>query len=295
MRRKVLLPGATGQLGYEVRRLHAESRAPFDLVPIGREALDLTASGSVERVLGALDFDTLVNCAAWTRVDDAEDDPGSAFAVNAHAVQAMARLCAARRARLIHVSTDYVFGGDLGRRRPLDEDDPTAPVNAYGRSKAAGETLARAEAGDVVILRVAALFGVAGAGGRGGNFVETVIRAARAREALRVVDDQTVSPTAAADVARVIVRMVTDGCAPGLYHVVNTGSATWFEFAREILRRARVDARVSPCASAEYPTRAARPRYSALDNSKVSAAWGALPPWQDALDRYLHARKHRDE
>ena len=295
MRRKVLLLGATGQLGHEVRRLHAEAGEPFDLLAPGRDALDLAAPETVEGVLDALDFDTLVNCAAWTRVDDAEDAAGPAFAVNAHAVRGLARRCAAKRARLLHVSTDYVFGGDDSRSRPLREDDPTAPVNAYGRSKAAGEALARSECGDVVILRVAALFGAAGAGRRGGNFVETVIRAARAKGALRVVDDQTVSPTAAADAARIVLGMVTDDCAPGIYHVTNTGAATWFELARESLRRARVGARVTPCASAEYPTRAVRPRYTALDNGKVSAAFGAMPPWQDALERYLHEGMHRDD
>ena len=216
----------------------------------------------------------------------------SRFAVNAHAVAAMAQVCAAKRTRLVHISTDYVFGGDVERARPLREDDPTAPVSVYGASKAMGETLARLASDDVVILRVASLFGVAGAGGKGGNFVETMIRAGREKGALRVVDDQTMSPTSTADVARVIVRMLTDGCAPGLYHAVNAGSATWFGFACEIIRRAGVEADVTPCATGEYPVRAARPRYSALDNAKASAAFGAMPPWQDALDRYLHARGH---
>ena len=119
-----------------------------------------------------------------------------------------------------------------------------------------------------------------------------MIRAGTEKGALRVVDDQTMSPTSTADVARVVVRMLTDGCAPGLYHAVNTGSATWFEFAREIIRRAGIEADVTPCATGEYPVRAARPRYSVLDNAKVSAAFGAMPPWEDALDRYLHAKGH---
>ena len=225
-------------------------------------------------------------------MDEAEDDATSVIAVNAHAVQAVARACAAKGARLLHVSTDYVFGGEPGRSQPFREDDSMAPVNVYGASKAMGEALARLTLDDVVIVRVASLFGVAGAGGNGGNFVETMIRSGRQRGALRVVDDQTMSPTATADVARVIVRMLTEGCASGVYHVVNTGWATWWDFAREIVRRAGVDATVTPCTSADYPVRAVRPRYSALDNSKVSAAFGAMPPWQDALDRYLHTRGH---
>ena len=287
---RALLLGPNGRLGHDVRRVHAESGDAIDLIPMAREALDLAVPEAVERVLGGLDFDVLVNCAAYTGVDAAEDDAALAFAVNAHAVRAMARACAAKRARLLHVGTDYVFGGDPARRRPLREHDPIAPVNVYGASKALGETLARLESDDVVIVRVASLFGAAGTGGRGGNFVDTMIRAGTEYGTLRVVDDQTMSPTGSEDVARVVMRMLSDGCEPGLYHVVNAGSATWFDFAREIVRRAGVSAAVVPCATGVHPVRAARPRYSVLDNTRVTSAFGAMPAWQDALDRYLTAR-----
>ena len=262
----------------------------IELIPLSRERMNLAMRGRVEQVLGDLKFDVLVNCAAYTRVDEAEDNEAHAFAVNAHAVRAMARMCAAKRARLLHISTDYVFGGDLERRRPLREDDSTAPVNVYGASKAMGERLARAECDDVVILRVASLFGEAGAGGRGGNFVETMIRAAKEQKPLRVVDDQAMSPTAAAEVARVALRILAEGCAAGVYHMVNAGSATWYEFARGILRRAGIACSITPCTTEEFPTRATRPRYSVLDIAKVSAEFGAPPPWQDALERYLRSR-----
>lgn len=289
MRRRVLLFGPHGQLGHDVLRVHAQLGDPFDLVPIPRETLNLTASGSIDRLLGSLRFDALINCAAYTQVDLAEDDATGAFAVNTHAVRAMARVCAGKRARLLHVSTDYVFGGDAARRRPLQEDDPTAPVNVYGASKAMGEARACLETDDVVILRTASLFGVAGAGGNGDNVVETMIRAARETGRLRAVDDRSMSATATADVACVAMRMLTEGCAPGTYHVVNSGSATWFEFARELVRCAGVAADVVPCTSEDYPVRAPRPRYSVLDNAKVVAAFGAMPAWQDALERYLRA------
>ena len=292
MRVRALLLGPYGQLGSEIRRAHGKSEARLDLVPLGRDKLDVMVPRAVERVLGDLDFDVLVNCAAFTAVDGAETDASPAFAVNAHAVQSMARVCAAKRARLLHVSTDYVFGGDRTRRRPLREHDAMAPVNVYGTSKARGETLALREFGDVVIVRVAALFGMSGSGGRGGNFVETVIRTGKEAGTLRVVDDQTVSPTAAADVARVLMRMLAEGCEPGLYHLVNTGATTWCDFARRIVRLAGVETAVVPCASGEYPTRAPRPRYSALDNARVSAAFGAMPAWQDALGAYLRERGH---
>ena len=292
MRARVLLLGPHGQLGREIRRVHAASGVPVDLVPLPRANLDVAVRGRVEEVLGDLRFDVLINCAACTRVDEAEDDATRAFAVNAHAVAAMARACAANRARLIHFSTDYVFGGDPARRRPLQEHDATAPVNVYGASKALGETLALLESDDVAILRVASLFGEANARGGGGNFVETVIRASKGKTPLRIVNDQAMSPTAAADVAQTAMRMLVEGCAPGLYHVVNAGSATWFEFAREILRRVGIGDRIAPCATGEYPARAPRPRYCVLDNSRVSAEFGALPAWQDALARYLRSRGH---
>ena len=287
---KALLLGPHGQLGHDVRRTHAASGENIDLVPLPRETIDVAAPEGIESVLGGIDFDVLVNCTAFTAVDDAEDRAALAFSVNAHAVRAMARVCARRRARLLHVSTDYVFGGDRARRHPLREHDPIAPVNVYGASKALGETLACLESDDVVILRVASLFGTAGVGGRGGNFVETMIRAGSKRGMLRVVDDQDMSPTAAHDVAGVVMRILADGCEPGVYHMVNTGSTTWFEFAREIVRRAGVRASVEPCATGEHPVRAERPRYSVLDNSKVSTAFGAIPTWQNALGRYLRAK-----
>ena len=289
MRQRVLLFGPHGQLGHDVLRVHEQSGDPFDLVPIPRETLNLTVSGSIDRLLEDTRFDALINCAAYTQVDLAEDDAMSAFAVNMHAVQAMARVCAAKQARLFHVSSDYVFGGDAARRRPLREDDPTAPVNVYGASKAMGEARASLETDDVVILRTASLFGVAGAGGNGDNVVETMIRAARETGRFRAVDDQRMSPTATADFARVAMRMLMDGCAPGTYHVVNSGSATWFEFARELVCCAGVAADVTPCASKDYPVRAPRPRYSVLDNAKLVAAFGAMPPWQEGLERYLRA------
>ena len=287
---KVLLLGPNGQLGTDVRRAHAEADAPFDLVAVGRDRLDVTAPQFEER-LGEMRFDVLINCTGYHRTDEAEDNAELAFAVNAHAVQRMARACGRRRARFLHISTDYVFGGDTERTRPFREEDPMAPVNVYGASKALGENLARLAWEDVLVLRVASLFGVAGSTGKGGNFVETMLRLARERGDVTVVDDQAMSPTATADVARVMLRMLTEGCEPGVHHVVNSGVATWCEFAREIVRQAQVPARITPCTSVEFRTRAMRPRFSALDNAGVQARFGTLDPWQDALACYLEARR----
>lgn len=289
---KALLLGPNGQLGQDIRRAHERGGSMFELTPVGRDRLDVASISDIDRALRDLDFDVLVNCTGYHKTDEVEDNAAQAFAVNAHAVEALARLCAAKKARFIHISTDYVFGGDTARKRPLGEDDAVAPVNVYGASKAMGETLARLACKDTLMLRVASLFGVAGASGKGGNFVETMIRVGREKGTLRVVDDQIMSPTATADIADILVRMLAEGCAPGVYHVVNTGAVSWFDFAREIIRLADVDAEVVPCSTSEYPTRALRPPFSALDNSKVASAFGPLPSWQDALARYLGDKGH---
>lgn len=288
---RVVLLGPNGQLGYDIQQVHEDTGGPFQLIPVGRDRLDIGLPG-MEETLRGWDFDVLLNCTGYHRTDEVEDNAALAFAVNAHAVQGLAQECERKGAWLIHISTDYVFGGDVSRETPLREDDPTAPINVYGASKELGETLARLALDRLVILRVASLFGVAGASGKGGNFVETIIRRGKERGSLRVVDDQVMSPTSTADVAQIVIRMLMEGCVPGVHHVVNSGTATWFRFAEEIIRLTGIDASVSPCTSDEFPTRAARPRFSALDNSKVSTRFDRLPPWQEALERYLHAKGH---
>lgn len=289
---KVLLLGPNGQLGSDIRRLYEQEGYPFELMAVTRKQLDVADPGKIERTLAGEDFEVLINCTGYHKTDEVEDNANYAFTVNAHAVQTIARTCAYRRARLIHISTDYVFGGDVTHTRPLREDDPVAPVNVYGASKAMGETLARLAADDVVILRVASLFGVAGASGKGGNFVETIVGMGRETGVLHVVDDQVMSPTATAEVARVVMKIVRDGSPPGLYHVVNTGMASWFDFAQSIIHLAGVNAEVIPCSTQAYPTRATRPRYSVLDNARTSMSFGEIPAWQDSLEDYLHRKGH---
>ncbi len=292
---RALLLGANGQLGHdilEIYRRRDRSEPSGTLIPLTRKDIDVSDPQGVERALQALDFDTLVNCTGYHKTDEVEDAREKAFAINAHAVKAMAEVCTRKNARFFHISTDYVFGGDRERRSPLREDDPIAPVNVYGASKAEGERLTRIACEKSVILRVASLFGVAGASGKGGNFVETMIRIGREKGALTVVGDQTMSPTSTADIAQVLMRMLFEGCDPGTYHVVDRGAASWFEFAREIIRRTEIEATVDACTSDEYKTRAARPRYSVLDNARVEAAFGPMPDWGDALERYLRAKGH---
>jgi dTDP-4-dehydrorhamnose reductase len=285
---KAVLLGPNGQLGSDIRR----AAANVELISVSRDELDVASTAAIGDALVPLQFDALINCTSYHKTDEVEDNAGRAFEVNTHAVQAMARACAAKKARFIHISTDYVFGGDAARTSPLAEVAPVAPVNVYGASKAMGEQLAHLACDDTVVLRVASLFGVAGASGKGGNFVETMLRFGREKGALRVVSDQVMSPTSTADVAGIVVRMLEKGADAGIYHVVNSGAVSWFEFASEIIKRAGVNAEVSPCSTAEFPTRAMRPRYSALDNAKIARAVAPMRPWQDALDQYLREKGH---
>jgi len=289
---KIVLLGPNGQLGHDFLVAHEAAGAPFEIVPMPRAQLDVADVSGIGAAIGDIGFDVLVNCTSYHKTDEVEDNAGQAIAVNAHAVEAMARACAARGARFFHVSTDYVFGGDGGRDRPLAEDDGIMPVNVYGASKALGETLARLSCRETTILRVASLFGVAGASGKGGNFVETMIRVGAEKGTLKVVADQFMSPTSTANVAEAMLALITRSCPTGVYHVVNSGSASWHEFASEIIRRAGIEASVLPCSTADYPTRARRPAYSVLDNGKLTDLVGPMPAWQDALDRYLVAKGH---
>lgn len=284
---RIALFGANGQLGSDMVGLAA--RRGLDLVPVIRAQIDAAEPATD---FDGLDFDVAINCVAVTRVDDCETDPVPAVAVNAHFAGRLAKACAARSARLVQVSTDYVFGGQI-EREPLSETVARAPVNVYGATKALGEDLARLEHEDVIIARVASLFGVAGASGKGGNFVETMIRLGRERGRLTVVDDQMMSPTASWDAAEAILDLVAVQAAPGVYHVVNRGVASWCDFARAIVEKVGVPAEVVAIPTRQFPTPARRPPYSALSNAKLEAAIGRpTPHWTEALDRYLAAKGH---
>lgn len=284
---RIALFGANGQLGADLVALAAQRG--LDLTPVTRaqvDAADPTAS------FDGLDFDVAINCVAVTRVDDCETDPGPAVAINAHFAGRLAKVCAAQGARLVQVSTDYVYGGQR-EREPLGEEIGRAPVNVYGATKALGEDLARLEHDDVLVARVASLFGVAGASGKGGNFVETMLRLAKEKGRLTVVADQVMSPTASLDAGEAILDLIAAEAPAGDYHVVNSGTASWCAFAEAIIARAGVAAEVAPIPTRQFPTPARRPPYSALSNAKLEAAIGRpMPDWTHALDRYLAAKGH---
>ncbi len=286
----VAVLGANGQLGSDLIRVASEFR-DIETLALTRKDLDVCELASIPEVLSTKRFDVLANCTSYHKTDEVEGRATEAFQINAHAVRALAKVCKERRVRFVHLSTDYVFDGES--KRPYTETDPANPVNVYGVSKQLGEKFAMREYPEgTLIARVASLFGVAGSSGKGGNFVETILRKAKETGEVRVVNDVTMSPTCTADAARVILSLLEKEAPAGVYHVVNSGSATWFEFAREIIEDAGVPAKVVPLTSAEYPTVALRPAYSALDNRKAAEIVGGIPGWRDALQRYLIDQGH---
>lgn len=290
---RVILLGASGQLGRDLTKTHEACGSPLDLVSLTKEDLNLLQLDAIQPRLADVDFQALINCTGYHDVDLVEQHSGTAFQVNAYAVQELALACRAKYAKFIHCSTDYVFGGGIPHHDPIPESAPASPVNVYGASKLMGESLARLNWPDTTILRVAALFGVGGISGKGTNFVETILRLGSKGKEFRVVDDQTTSPTSTADVAAALLSLLPYGLEPGVLHVVNSGAVTRFEFAREILRQAGLPALARPCRSLDFPTPAMRPRYSALDNHKLRSMVRSMPTWQDALARYLGDRETR--
>jgi dTDP-4-dehydrorhamnose reductase len=288
---KILVTGAYGQVGCELVRLGAESS--LEIVAVDRDQLDITDAAAVENFTHYEVPKAVINAAAYTAVDQAEEEKDLAFAVNEHAVRYLARACAQLGIPLIHLSTDYVFDGKL--ERPYREEDAAAPLSVYGQSKWQGEQAIRQILTQHLILRLSAVFSI-----HGHNFVKTVVRLTRERQELRVVADQRTCPTAASDVANVIVLLVQRIMADpsscwGTYHYRGAPPATWHQFATAILDITRqcvpvTVRKIIPITTSEYPTRAQRPPNSVLDCTKIQDVFNMrLRPWKDALSDVVHA------
>jgi len=240
---------------------------------------------SVRQALLPVEPQLVVNATAHNLVDAAETEPEAAFEVNAIGARNLALAARELDAALVHVSTDYVFSG--GGRRPYLETDPVAPVNVYGVSKAAGEMLVRATWPRHFVVRTSGLYGVAGTGGKGGNFVATMLRLARAGEPIRVVDDQVLTPTHTADLADQIAGLAATG-EYGTYHATCQGGCSWFEFAREVFRQAGLSPSLERQTTAEARRAAPRPPYCVLENRGLRRlGLDSMPGWDEALARYL--------
>lgn len=282
MRRAAVI-GATGQLGQAVVRA-LEGGEEWAVWSLSHEDVECTDPNSVRRAITSLRPEVVVHCAAFVRVDDCEEQPDRAFEVNALGALHVARACREVGARCVYISTDYVFDGS--KSEPYTEEDPPNPINVYGASKLAGEHLVRQTCPDALVVRVASLFGGSGARGKGTNFVLTVLDRARRGEPLRVVDDVRMSPTYTVDAAHAVVELIRRG-ERGIFHVVNGGSCTWYEFARRILAVVGLEAPVEPVSRDAYPARARRPANSALSTEALRELGIRMRSWQQALEAYL--------
>jgi dTDP-4-dehydrorhamnose reductase len=282
---KTTILGAGGQLGQDLCRA-----LTGEIVPLGRPDVDLTRPETLAAALVPHRPDVVINCAAYNFVDRAEDEPREAFDVNALGVRALAIVCRDLGCALVHFSTDHVFGLDAERRVPYAETDAAGPVSVYGGSKLAGEHFVQALCPRHFVIRTCGLYGTRGQGGKGGNFVEAILKRAKSGATLRVVNDQECTPTATADLCTAVAALIgTDNY--GLYHMTNAGSCNWFEFANAIIAAAGLAAAPTSIASAEYGARARRPHYSVLDCAKYAGlGLPRLRPWQEALRDYLAAR-----
>jgi dTDP-4-dehydrorhamnose reductase len=282
--KKVIVTGALGQLGSELCRQLGAAAVGLDL-----PQFDLTDRDGVLAQLRELRPRAVVNAAAYTQVDRAEQEPALCRAVNAAGVAHLAEACRAIDCPLLHVSTDYVFGGNTGRKTPYRETDPPYPQSVYAQTKLDGEHQAAAWEKHFVV-RTCGLYGRLGPR-TGGNFVETMLRLGRDCKRLRVVRDQHCTPSYVGHVAQAI-RFLLETEAYGTYHVVNAGETTWYDFAAEIFRRAGMPVVLEPITAAEYGAPAPRPAYSVLDTAKYHALPGCpiMPSWKEALAEYLTIR-----
>ena len=283
---KILLIGRTGQLGGDLVR----NNAGHEIVAPSRDEVDIGRPGEAARMVANLRPQVVINCAAFHNVPKCEEEPAQAFLVNCVAVRDLAAACAEHGARLVTFSTDYVFGGE--RSTPWAEDDRPAPLQVYGISRLAGEHAALATApAHALVIRTCGLYGRSGARSKGGNFVDGRVADARAGKRIEMACEQVLAPTSTDDLSRAVLALIDHpGAAPGVYHLVNEGQCSWYEFTREIVRLIGAGTEVVPVDRGGRTGNMRRPLYSVLKNTRARALGIVLPPWQDALARYLREK-----
>lgn len=285
---KIAIFGIDGQLGTDL----ATAFGAAQIVPFIQDELEITDEAAVVSALSSVKPDWVINSAAMTHVDRCETEAPEAFGVNALGARYVARACAEINARLIHISTDYVFDGK--KESPYVESDLPRPLNVYGMTKLAGDLFVQDACERHYIIRTSGLYGLANCIGKGTNFVETMLRLSESHDNLRVVMDERLTPTFTEDLASQ-VRTVIDGAPPfGIYHATNEGSCSWFEFATEIFRLTHTEIDVTGITSEDWGSPTRRPRNSVLANDALAAlGLNRMPDWHDALERYLAKRVQR--
>lgn len=278
----ILVTGANGQLGSELRKIGFTALDEVFFTDLAE--LDITDYDAVDKYVLDNEIDTIVNCAAYTAVDRAEDEPELAAKVNTEAARILSNVAYKQDCLLIHISTDYVFDGT--GTIPYTEKDKPCPVSVYGKTKLAGEEAIKKSHCWYIIIRTAWLYSTFG-----NNFVKTMLRLAEERESLNVVADQVGTPTYAEDLARAITTIMENDERiehQGIYHFSNLGVCSWFDFASEIIRQSGLPCKVNPVTTAEYPTQTARPAYSVLDKTKISKTFNLqIPEWKLSLTKCL--------
>lgn len=274
----ILVTGSAGQLGHSLRDIAADSANRYIFTDVAE--LDITDKYAIIRMMETENINMVINCAAYTNVDKAEDDFDTANLINNIAVRNLAEACKQFGATLIHVSTDYVFDGSSNI--PYTEDMPLAPLGVYGVTKLHGEQAVLESGCDYIIIRTSWLYSEYGK-----NFVKTMMMLTEERETLNVVFDQAGTPTYAGDLARAIYDIVENNKYKGnngIYHFSNEGVCSWYDFAREISELARTECDIRPCHSNEFPSKVNRPHYSVLDKTKIKTTFGlTIPYWKDSL------------
>ena len=275
--KNILITGANGQLGNEMRVLSAENKE-YNYFFTDVAELDICDAKAVLDFVKANDINVIVNCAAYTAVDNAEDNVELCTKLNADAVGYLAEAAEANGAEFIQISTDYVFDGTA--HIPYQETEPTCPNSVYGNTKLAGEQNALTLCTRSMVIRTAWLYSTFG-----NNYVKTMIRLGKERDSLGVIFDQVGTPTYARDLARAIFAAIRQGVVPGVYHFSNEGVCSWYDFTKAIHRLAGITTcQVNPLHTSEYPTKAKRPHYSVLDKTKIKNTYGIeVPYWEDSL------------
>jgi dTDP-4-dehydrorhamnose reductase len=286
---KIIVTGANGQLGTDLCKvLHN-----YDVIPLTHADVEITDVGSIRSSFCTYRPDVIINTAAYVRVDDCEVNRDVAFQVNALGARNTAVVAQELGAKLVQISTDYVFGGGPdAQNTPFNEFDIAIPINTYGKSKLAGENFVRHLCNKHFIVRPSGVFGTAGSSGKGGNFIETIIKIAKERPEIRVVNDQVFSPTYTKDLAEKIGWLITTEYY-GVFHITNNDLCSWFQFAQEIVRLINLDTKVIPITSEQYPQKAKRPQFSVLDNYHLKLLGdNQMRNWREALKDYLVTKKH---
>lgn len=279
---KLLITGAYGQLGNEMR-VALERYPHLESIFTDVDTLDITDKHAVDAFVALHQPNVLINCAAYTAVDKAEDDLALCYKINCDAVRNLGEVAQAHSMMVIHVSTDYVFDGT--GHIPYTEDMAVSPTNVYGKSKLAGERELRKACPEAIIIRTSWLYS-----GFGNNFVKTMLRLGSERSQLKVIFDQIGTPTYAADLADAMLQIIDSGkFVPGIYHFSNEGVCSWYDFTKMIFKLANVECEVLPIESKDYAVRTPRPHYSVLNKSKLKSTYNqTIPYWMDGLERCLH-------